>query len=30
MNKKTLEMVMNKTEEGWEASIPALGIKRTQ
>ena len=27
MNKKNLEMVMNKTEEGWEASIPALGIK---
>ena len=27
MNMKTFEMVMNKTEEGWEASIPALGIK---
>ena len=27
MNMKTFEMMMNKTEEGWDASIPALGIK---
>ena len=27
MNPKNLELVMNKTEEGWEASIPAMGIK---
>ena len=31
MNKKNIEvnieLVVNKTEEGWEASIPAVGIK---
>ena len=31
MNKKNIELnielVINKTEEGWEASIPAVGIK---
>ena len=25
--KLNLELVMKKTEEGWEASIPAVGIK---
>ena len=27
MNYTNLELVMKKTEEGWEASIPAVGIK---
>ena len=27
MNKKNLEIVMNKTEQGWETSIPTMGIK---